>query len=293
MISPVSYKINNYQYQQNSIHKSNQTFTGFSPLKNYMDKTVGRFNVMSKYRWHDVDDDLKVGLKIISEKIGDKIFNAWDLNPNNSKKYIMFFHGMGQNISSNQPLYRKMIEKGFGVLSCEYGGFGENTDMISKAAIKNTVKQSLQYLKNKDINDVGVTGYSMGSFPAIETASQNPNTKFLVLIAPFNSLKTEVSNIIQWNIIRMPKIIKFLLKKFPFLLNSLDRTFKTQKRLANIDTPTFLIRATGDRVVSQKSTKGLICSAKNLKSFIELQEGGHSMDDAKLSAFSNLPLENF
>lgn len=293
MISPVSYKINNYQYQQNNIHKSNQTFTGFSPLKKYMDNSIARFAEISRRRWHDIDADLSVGMIDVCEKFGNSIFKAFDLNPNNSKKYIMFFHGMGQNISSNQPLYRKMIEKGYGVLSCEYGGFGENNDKFTQAAIENTVKMSFQYLKNKNIENIGVTGCSMGSFPAIEAASQNPNTKFLVLIVPFNSLKTEVGNIIQWNIIKMPKIIKFTLKKFPFLLNGLDRTFNTQKRLAEVNVPTYLIHATEDRVVSQESVQNLVSSIKNLKDVIELQEGGHAMDDAKLSAFSNLPLESF
>ena len=292
MITPIAYRVNNYQYQQNNLYRNSQTFTGFSPFQKYMDKSVYRFNKMSKYRWHDVSDDLDVGIKFVAEKFGNKVLHAWDMNPNNSKKYILFFHGMGQNISSNQALYRKMIKKGFGVLSCEYGGFGYNNDKFNRAAINDTVEMSLKYLKNKKIENIGVTGYSMGSFPAIEAASQNPNTKFLVLIAPFNSLKSEVSNIIQWNIIKIPKVFKFLLKKFPFLLNGLDGMFKTQERLADVNAPTYLIHAAGDKVVSSKSVQKLVGSAKNIKDVIELQEGGHSMDDAKIGAFFKLPLED-
>ena len=287
MITPITYNTqNNY----------NQTFTGLnfeniSPLKKYLDKTFNRFAKISRSKWHEIQDDLRPNFKVVRKEINGHIFNAFDVNPYNEKKYIIFYHGVGQNITSNQPLYKSMVDKGYGVLSCEYGSFGDNTEDFSKKSIKRTGKMALDYLHNKNIDEIGIVGYSMGSFPALETTVQNSDAKFLVLISPFNSLKNELEKITSGKTVKLPKLLRKILKKFPFLLRSLDNTFNTKSNIKKIKAPTFLIHSSDDKLVPLKSTQELADKSNSLKKLIVLEKGGHQMDDYKLEAFQNLPIQ--
>lgn len=85
------------------------------------------------------------------------------------------------NASINQ--FKK---KGYGVLSAEYGSFGNSTGKLSKKSIKQNSKLILQYLENKGIKDknISVVGFSMESFPSVDFITKNKNTNFLVLISP-------------------------------------------------------------------------------------------------------------
>ena len=224
---------------------------------------------------------MRPNFKVVRKEINGHIFNAFDVNPYNEKKYIIFYHGVGQNITSNQPLYKSMVDKGYGVLSCEYGSFGDNTEDLSKKSIRRTGQMALDYLHNKNIDEIGIVGYSMGSFPALETTVQNSDAKFLVLISPFNSLKNELE----------PKLLRKILKKFPFLLSSFDNTFNTKSNIKKIKAPTFLIHSSDDKLVPLKSTQELADKSNSLKKLIVLEKGGHHMDDYKLEAFQNLPIQ--
>ena len=50
-----------------------------------------------------------------------------------------------------------------------------------------------------------------------------------------------------------------------------------------------MINSIKDIVVQPTSTENLSKQINNLIGIVKLKEGGHSMDDGKLDAFSNLP----
>ena len=290
MITPISYYTNNYQSNYNP------NFTGIGihkipPFKNYINKTFDRFAEISKIRWHAIDKSLEPNLKEVRKNFGDHIFHAMDINPYNEKKYVIFYHGIGQNVTSNQALYKKIVDKGYGILACEYGSFGNNTEKLTQKSIQNTAKMALEHLKSQNINEIGVVGYSAGGFPALETAvAADKNCKFLVLISPINSLKDEFNNVTKGHMIRLPKALKFVLKKIPFLFNSLENVLNAKTSIKKNNAPTYMIYSLKDNVVPPSSTENLSKQVNNLKGIIKLKEGGHSIDDDKLDAFSKLPL---
>lgn len=51
-----------------------------------------------------------------------------------------------------------------------------------------------------------------------------------------------------------------------------------------------MIYSIKDSVVPPTSTENLSKQINNLRGIVKLKEGGHSIDDGKLDAFSNLPL---
>lgn len=288
MITPIL--SNNYQSNYNPNFKGLE-INKIPPFKNYINKTFDRFAQVSKTRWHAIDRSLEPNLKVVKKKFGDHVLHAMDINPYNEKKYIIFFHGIGQNVTSNQALYKRIIDKGYGILSCEYGNFGNNAEKLTTKSIQNTADMAIKHLKSQNINDIGVVGYSAGGFPALETAvAAGENCKFLVLISPINSLKDEFNNVAKGNMVKLPKIVKFVLKKIPFIFNSLENILNLKQTIKKNNAPTYMIYSIKDSVVPPTSTENLSKQINNLRGIVKLKEGGHSIDDGKLDAFSNLPL---
>ena len=247
------YPINNYSITSlNYQNKNNPNFTGLSnPLKRlspynfYMEKVFDRYTHISKNRWMPIDEVIKPNLNVLKLSNGKYKTEAWEINPNNKKKkYIIFFHGLGQNISSNQDIYKKILKKGYAVLAPEYGEFGSNTDKMTAKVIK---KQT-----------------------------------------PFNSLRNEVELLTKGTTIRLPKLLKYSINKFPFLLNHIDNIFKNNKKLKSIESPVYLIHSLNDKIVPQKSTEDIANKVMHLKQFILLEKGGHVIEENKLNAFDQL-----
>ena len=293
------YPINNYSITSlNYQNKNNPNFNGLnnplkrlSPYNFYMEKVFDRYTHISKNRWMPIDEVIKPNLNVLKLSNGKYKTEAWEINPNNKKKKnIIFFHGLGQNISSNQDIYKKILKKGYAVLAPEYGEFGSNTDKMTAKVIKKQTAMALEYLNKKGIpnENIGVIGFSMGSFPAIEMASKNKNLKFLVLISPFNSLRNEVELLTKGTTIRLPKLLKYSINKFPFLLNHIDNIFKNNKKLKSIESPVYLIHSSNDKIVPQKSTEDIANKVMHLKQFILLEKGGHVIEENKLNAFDQL-----
>lgn len=139
------YPINNYSFTYSN-YKNNPNFTGFSnPLKKlspynfYMEKVFERYTHISKNRWMPIDEAIKPNLKVFTISKGKYKTETWEINPDNKlNKYIIFFHGLGQNVSSNQEIYKKILKKGYSILAPEYGSFGSNTDKMTEKVIKKT-----------------------------------------------------------------------------------------------------------------------------------------------------------
>lgn len=256
-----------------------------------MEKVFDRYTHISKNRWMPIDETIKPKLKIFTISNGEYKTEAWEINPNNKlNKYIIFFHGLGQNISSNQEIYKKILKKGYSILAPEYGSFGSNTDKMTEKVIKKQTEMTIEYLNKKGIPNekIGVIGFSMGSFPAIEMASKNKDLKFLVLISPFNSLRNETDLLTKGATIRLPKILKYGINKFPFLLNHVDNIFKNNKKIKKIEAPVYLIQSANDKIISTKSTEEIANNVMHLKQFILLEKGGHVIEENKLNAFDQL-----
>ncbi len=291
------HQVNNCKTFQQIGYTNNTTFKGLgdnleklSPLNYYMRKIFAKFTHISKCRKFMIDKELKKNLNIVELKSGKNVFQAWDINPNDSEKYIIFYHGLGQNITSNQEFYKTMINKGYGVFAPEYGGFGDSTGSVTAKSIRENTEAAIKYLKRKGIkpDNIGVVGFSLGSFPAINMAHKNNDLKFLVLISPFNSIKNEKDILLKGQTLKLPKLIRYLLSKCPFLVDLVDNTFQNLKKVKKLKLPTYFIHSENDRIISTTSTKELANSSKNLKQFVLLKNGGHSIETGKINAFNNL-----
>lgn len=280
--------VNNKDYNNyNEIY-----FTGLKKIPSkslHINSIFSKFKTMSASRRYDINPELLKDAKFVRLNTKNMFTELLDINPNNSKKYIIFFHGLGQNVTFNQNFYKSAIDKGYGLVSVEYGGFGNSNGKLTKNSINNTIKTTLRYLQDKGIEDknIAISGFSMGSIPAINTASKNNNFKFLLLISPFNSLKNEQEFINKLNG-KIPKIFKYIMEKFPFLLNHINSTLNVKNKIKKVNIPAYIIHSQNDNVVPPASTQNLAQYLKNLKNLIFVESGGHNIDKSKLEAFNNI-----
>ena len=226
----------------------------------------------------------------LNNKAKDKIV-AYDINPENTDKYIIFFHGSSQNISNCQRIYKEILASRYAVLAPEYSGYGKNKSIkADESTLNMDIDAALNYLKNKGIKpqNIGVVGHSFGGYAAVSAVTKEPDAAFAVLISPLNSFRYEVENVMNSKRFKMPKVFLYAYKMFPNMLKPLENMLKTEERISKSNVPFYIIHSVNDNWVPVKSSQSLASRAKLLKKLIILEKGGHHVDDGKLLVLGDI-----
>lgn len=279
------------------VNKDSITFTGLNirkinPVYPLLMKLFNRSIVASRRRFVPIIDSLKGKVNEVSILTKDKKrLMAWDIRTGNSDKYILYFHGASQNISNNQIIYEAFLKKGYNVLAGEYRGFGKNKpSKTNEHTIYKDVIAMQEYLIKQGVKpeNIGIAGHSLGGFAATIAAEQNPKAPFLILLSPVNSLNYELNNFLKRPRIKIPKLVEKCIKFFPQIIKPLNKIFKTEERLSKISIPTFIIHASNDKIIPFQSSISLSKKCKNLKDFVELKTGGHTLETSKIDAVNKI-----
>lgn len=242
----------------------------------------------SKRPYLNIAEDLKAVVKPIEIPVSQKEFiNAFDINPKNSSKYVIFLHGFSQNITGNQPLYRKLLNTDYGILAIDYRSYGHNkpSKHTSESHIMNDINSAAKYLKNKGINNIGLIGHSFGGYMSAKTSNLN-DFNFQILVSPVLSM-----DFWRENVLRNPskyKIEERLLKFIPRIKDAYKHIFNIEKHISKNTTPTYVIHSKTDGYINHKTINEFVKNIYNLKGFNMLPRGGHRMDDSKINAISEL-----
>ena len=227
-------------------------------------------------------NEIKIPLK------GRKKIVAYDINPDNREKYILYFHGTSQNISNCQQIYKEFLNSNYAVLAPEYSGFGKNKSRLANEfTMEEDIEGAVKYLlKKKKIKpeNIGIAGHSLGGFAATRTAEKIPEAAFLILISPVNTLIYEFENIVKQKRFKVPRFYQFIYKHYPKILNPLEKIFKTEERIAKTKIPLYIIHSANDSLIPVKSSKELALKSKSLRELIILDGGGHRMDSTKIAS---------
>ena len=220
--------INHYTYSnsvtnnQNISHKRGvDTLNKVNPIAHYLDDYFTRMAKFSSTKLEPIIDTLVGKIKPINIKNRKINLLAWDINPNCSNKYVLFLHGMSQNISNYQNLYSEIVkDNNWGILALEYRGYGENKfGKVSEDNLNSDVEKGLNFLINDrkiDVKNIVVVGHSMGGSLATGLASKHKDLKALILLCPVTGAKYIGKKFSENNNIGIgipPKIIK-LTEKF-------------------------------------------------------------------------------
>jgi len=242
----------------------------------------------SKRPYAELEDDLAAITKKIKIKVNKKEeIEAYDINPKNSDKYIIFLHGFSQNITNNQPLYKKLKDSNFGILAIDYRGYGRNKSSlhIYERHLDRDISSAISYLTNKEVKEIGLVGHSFGGYLAART-SKKRDIAFQILIAPMTSLEFWLRKVLKRQ--KANPVEMSYIKYVPKFKEQYLKVFDIKKHFTANNTPTYLIHSNKDMYIRTPKINDLAEHIPNLQSFTILKQGGHKMDDAKISAIKEI-----
>lgn len=290
-----SYSHSSYFLPTDTFQSSSQpSFTGrLNLFQNMMQrylrtKSLQNSVTHSKRPYLSIEEDLKDITTPVQIKVSKtEVINALDINKNNSKRYILFLHGFSQNITSNQPLYRALKDSNFGILAIDYRSYGRNrkSNKSSEKYLLQDLKASIKYLNSKGITQIGLLGHSFGGYLATKLSKSVP-VDFQILVSPMLSLEFWLKNVIKHptKYKKENKMINYI----PGFKNQYKKIFDINKQITNNNTPTYVIQAFKDKYIRTSKVNEFVKNLSNLKCYRIITNGGHRMDDAKISAISDI-----
>ena len=273
------------------IYKKNPSFTGLAPIEKLLtaylkNKALKRSVIGSKRPYVPIDSELEKSLKKVKIQVSPaEEIEAFDINPDNRKKYLLFLHGFSQNITNNQLLYKSLLNTDYGVLAIDYRAYGKNpaSRHISEHDMQKDIQASLRYLNDKGIKKIGLIGHSFGSYLSAKT-SKKENIQFQILVSPMMSLELWLKKVIR-HPKKYPKEYK-MIKFIPLLKRQYKRAFNIAEPLKDNQTPTYFITSKRDKYV--RDLRGFSKSIENTKICKILEDGGHSLEEHKINAITEL-----
>jgi pimeloyl-ACP methyl ester carboxylesterase len=125
----------------------------------------------------------------------DDYINVWYFNKFKNAKTILYFHGNSYNISYRKYMVDICNILQLNLLLVDYRGYGKSSGNPSAKNVLRDAQVSYSFLRNYcEPKNIIVWGESLGSTPACWVASKNPEICGLILLSPFSSLHSLLSN---------------------------------------------------------------------------------------------------
>lgn len=269
------------------------TFNGNNRITEYIIKYLKNKSYENAMRgsrrpYLSLQPDLDKIITKVDIKVGkNESIKAYDINPKNSNKYIIFLHGFSQNITSNQPLYKALTDTDYGILAIDYRGYGKSLakSLTTETEIMHDVQAAAKYLTDKGINTIGLVGHSFGSYIAAKTSNLN-NFNFQILVSPMLSLEFWLKNVLKNP--KKYKIESTLIKYIPGFKEQYYKIFDISKHIEQNTTPTYVIHSKTDGYIAAQGVTKFVNTIPNKKEYILLPRGGHRMDDNKINTIAEV-----
>ena len=272
-----------------------------NPISYYSNRYFRRAAKISQNNLEPICPELQTSLSKIHVTDNKKLINVFDFNPGSAKNYVIFLHGMAQNVSNYQNLYKAILKKNMGVWAVEYRSYGTNpTERMWEDKLRKDVENAYRYmLKEKNIKpeNIIVIGHSMGGALAANFASKHKDIKSLILVSPV----TSAANVGD-KFARHKTLGQGIPKKLISITNSIkplkwlySLRFNCLNKVKNIKCPTYIVQSKNDTVTPIKYARVLSKTARKygvLGKFISVPGGGHKVDSAKVEEISKI-LDSF
>lgn len=282
------------QNQYNTSYKGGlKSLNALNPVSYYANRYFKRSAQISNKNFTPISDSLADKIKQIKQ---DRIL-AWDINPENSKDYVFFLHGMSQNVSNYQPLYETALKNKKAVFAVEYRSYGENKlARISEDRLRNDIEKAYKFLteeKNIRPENIIVVGHSMGGALAANFASKHEDIKALILLSPIRNMASIGKKFfLNKNIgVGVPQKVNKLTNTIKPLKWLLSLRFNSQKKMKQINAQTYILQSRNDSVTPLSGARKLVKAAREkgiLKDFIIFPLGGHKVDSKKVDALNKI-----
>lgn len=267
----------------------------FNPASKYINDFMGRTLSLSRRMIKAPEPEIAPFTRVVQfkDKNGKGTY-GWDINDGNRDEYVVIMHGLSQNISTIQHLYRKIIkETNYAILAPEYRSFGKNPpEKIKPSILFNDNMKALEYLKEDrgiSPNKIRVIGYSFGGSPATRLAVKNPDLEGLILVSAADAMRHGSVNIDSSFKKKLPNFIKFLYDNLAYIREPLAGFLEAEKYLKKLKLPLDIIHSEDDKTVLVSASSNLAgVAGSNTRSCTILPDGGHSLDSKKADAIVSL-----
>ena len=195
------------------------------------------------------------GLISLKTTAGEEI-DAFYYPASPGKPTIFYCHGNAEDIGQGLDLYQEWQRMGFGVLACEYPGYGHSTGTATESSCQRAVQAAWEHLIASGVKPAAIVivGRSVGGGPSTWLAS-TVQPAGLALIAPFTSVYR----------------VAFRLPIYPR-----DR-FPNLKRIRTMPTPLLVLHGENDEVIPVSHGRKLVeASPAKDKRFSMVIGAGHN-----------------
>lgn len=196
----------------------------------------------------------------IQQKSDDIKLNAWFID-NKSDKTVIFFHGNGGNIYSNQERITAFNTLGVNALMFDYRGYGKSHGSIRKEEdIYRDGEAAYQYVLSQwtKPENIIIWGQSLGGAVAIHTAQWRKISQ-TIIESTFSSMDSMARD--QYWFLPTQLLWQF--------------HFRTIDKITNILSPILVIHSPDDEMIGFHNWKDLYEKANTPKEFLETR-GSHN-----------------
>lgn len=191
-----------------------------------------------------------------------------------SKPTLLFLHGALGTAQDMEPLMTLLREKGFNTQSFSFSGHGLNAAEPAEFRIDLFARDLEKYLKQHEVQNVVIFGYSMGGYVALyhkANYENSPISRILTYGTKFNWSEKAVSKELPMMnpdhlLEKFPNFAealkqkhgerwKQLLRSTAHMMQNLERLDGlTREDLSEVDIPVILILGDQDRMVTSEET---------------------------------------
>lgn len=226
------------------------------------------------------------------------------------KPTILFLHGALGVAADMQPLMGLMSEKGYRTLSFNFSGHGAGSGQPEEFRIELFAKDLDKYIKQHQLKDLIIFGYSMGGYVALfhkanfEDSpinmifcygtkfnwSENSVTRELPMLNP-EHLEAKFPSYAAILKEKHADRWKILLKSTAHMMQNLERIDGlTREDLSDLDIPVILMLGDQDRMVTSEETN-LTCSWLHHCQVKTLSHSKHEIEKSNIREIATIMAE--
>jgi fermentation-respiration switch protein FrsA (DUF1100 family) len=209
----------------------------------------------------------------IDSKNGQPLHGWKLLAEDNSAGTILFFHGNGDNVSTQLPNTFWLPEQGYDVYIFDYRGYGKSEGVATLDGTISDMELMIAYVMNQLPEDekLIVIGHSLGGSMAIYTVAHSAyrsQIKTLITIEAFSDYHDVTQDVLSRSWL-------FWLFQWP-LSFTIDNTYRPLDSIDLISPiPVLIVHSKSDEMIDMYHADRLFEAAKQPKSFA-LIDGNHS-----------------
>lgn len=213
--------------------------------------------------------------------VGNGNMSIWELNPENSERYILFLHGIKgtSKLPPNQIFLEKVMQNGgYGIVTPEYRGSGDlSRQPFNFASVIEDSKSTLKYLYEKGIKPENITiiSHCVGSIPTSVIASGEERFHKIIMVSPLSDGSELGSAILKMFGLRVPEFMERGLNRFIDIFQPYDMNIN--RVIEQVESPVVLVVPELDKLVSVKYIENLSKRIKNLLGVVKIPDAEHAL----------------